>query len=194
VAFKLRMTVDKAKSMVAELVALGLVDNTEGSFAPHNWGARQYKTDVTDPTTATRSKRYRDGKRVADRDVTVSPTVTVTDTRADTEQNRTDIPKPAAKPTVVRDPVFEELRRAYPKRKGGDPGPPAAKLFLAAIKTGTDPQIIIDGAKRFAVEESQNINTPYIPQLVKWLRDKRWLDYAGGAAAAPKFDIRSSLI
>lgn len=95
-----------------------------------------------------------------------------------------------------KDERFDELRKAYPKRKGGDPGPPAAKLFLAAVKAGTDPQIIIDGAKRFAVEESQNINTPYIPQLVKWLRDKRWLDYANGTASQPAamIDIRGSLI
>lgn len=93
-----------------------------------------------------------------------------------------------------KDEHFEELRKAYPRRKGGDPGPPAAKLFLAAIKAGTDAQIIIDAAKRFAVEESQNINTPYIPQLVKWLRDKRWLDYVVGATSAPKFDIRSHLV
>jgi hypothetical protein len=86
VAFKLRMTVDKAKSIVAELVALGLIDNDDGVFAPHNWGGRQYKTDVTDPTTAIRSKRYRDKKRDVDRDGTVSPTVSVTDTRAETEQ------------------------------------------------------------------------------------------------------------
>jgi hypothetical protein len=93
-----------------------------------------------------------------------------------------------------KDERFEELRKAYPRRKGGDPGPPAAKLFLAAVKAGTDPQIIIDGAKRFAVEESQNINTPYIPQLVKWLRDKRWLDYGLSAGTQPRLDIRSSLI
>lgn len=89
---------------------------------------------------------------------------------------------------------FDELRKAYPRRKGGDPGPPAAKLFLAAVKAGTDPQIIIDGAKRFALEERQNINTPYIPQLVKWLRDRRWLDYANGAAPLPTTDIRGSLV
>lgn len=92
-----------------------------------------------------------------------------------------------------KDEKFEELRKAYPRRKGGDPGPPAAKLFLAAVKAGTDPQMIIDGAKRFAVEERQNINTPYIPQLVKWLRDKRWLDYTSNGAVQPKLDIRSNI-
>jgi hypothetical protein len=106
----------------------------------------------------------------------------------ETEKSRTLVAR------APKDEKFEELRKAYPKRKGGDPGPPAAKLFLAAVKSGTDAKIIIDGARRFAVEESQNINTPYIPQLVKWLRDKRWLDYAASATSAPKFDIRSSLI
>jgi HNH endonuclease len=92
-----------------------------------------------------------------------------------------------------KDESFLELRKVYPKRKGSDPGPPAAKLFLAAVKAGTEPQIIIEGARRFAVVESQNINTPYIPQLVKWLRDKRWLDHPSGSTAQV-IDIRSSLV
>jgi DNA-binding transcriptional ArsR family regulator len=188
IAFKLRMTPSKVAKLLSVLGECGLIDSDEDGLRPHNWNARQYKSDVADPTAASRQKAYRD--RLKNRNAAV----TNTDTRTDTEQNRTDIRKPAAKPTVERDPVFEELRKAYPRRKGGDPGPPAAKLFLAALKAGTDPQIIIDGARRFAVEESQNINTPYIPQLVKWLRDKRWLDHTGSGAAQPSFDIRSSLV
>jgi hypothetical protein len=106
----------------------------------------------------------------------------------ETEERRTLVAR------APKDEKFEELRKAYPRRKGGDPGPPAAKIFLAAVKAGTDAQIIIDGAKRFAIEEKQNINTPYIPQLVKWLRDRRWLDYAGNGAVQPRLDIRSSLV
>lgn len=118
--------------------------------------------------------------------------------KVSTDLNTEGIGKDRIRKTIVahapKDERFEELRKAYPRRKGGDPGPPAAKLFAAAVKSGTDPQIIIDGAKRFAVEESQNINTPYIPQLVKWLRDKRWLDHTGNGTAQPSFDIRSSLV
>jgi hypothetical protein len=106
----------------------------------------------------------------------------------ETEESRTLVAR------APKNDQFEELKKVYPKRKGGDPGPPAAKLFLAAVKSGTDPQIIIDGAKRFAIEERQNINTPYIPQLVKWLRDKRWLDYTGNGMTQPSFDIRSHLV
>lgn len=46
IAVKLRTSPDKARGIVAELVALGLVDNDgNGVFAPHNWNARQYKSD-----------------------------------------------------------------------------------------------------------------------------------------------------
>lgn len=188
IAFKLRMKPSKVEQLLSVLGECGLIDSDEVGLRPHNWNGRQFKSDTKDETAAERMRRYRALHR-NDRNGDGSVTVP----RTDTEQNRTDIPKPAAKPTVERDPVFEELRKAYPKRKGGDPGPPAAKLFLAAVKSGTEPQAIIDGAKRFAIEERQNIGTPYIPQLVKWLRDKRWLDYANGAAA-PTFDIRSHLV
>jgi len=74
---------------------------------------------------------------------------------------------------------FEEAWQAYPRRDGGNPKPPAAKRFLSAVKAGTDPKIIIDAMKRFAVAESRNVGTEFIPQMVKWLRDERWLDYDG---------------
>ena len=259
-AFLLRMNVKKTTAMIEALIEAGLLDKTDDSFAPHNWGGRQFLSDGS----AERVRRHREKRAAAGlesqwsapkslrkevysrdnyecvycgspdnlsldhktpesrggthdvsnlqtacmkcngekRDFTheeyvtrnVGVTLQKRPQTTETEQNRTDIPKPAAKPTVERDPVFDELRKAYPRRKGGDPGPPAAKLFLAAVKAGTDPQIIIDGAKRFAVEEHQNINTPYIPQLVKWLRDKRWLDHPPAGGAQQRLDIRSSLI
>jgi hypothetical protein len=74
---------------------------------------------------------------------------------------------------------FEEAWQAYPRRLGGTPKPPAAKRFLSAVKAGTDPQIIIDAMKRFAVAESHNVGTVFIPQMIKWLNHERWLDYDG---------------
>jgi hypothetical protein len=88
---------------------------------------------------------------------------------------------------------FEEAWQAYPRREGGNPKHPAAKLFLAAVKAGEEPQAIIDGAKRFAIAESRNVGTTYIPQMVKWLRDRRWLDY-GATAEVLKFDVRRHLV
>lgn len=88
---------------------------------------------------------------------------------------------------------FEEAWQAYPKRDGGNPKSPAAKRFLSAVKAGDDPQSIIGGIRRFAVAERRNVGTPFIPQMVKWLNDRRWIDY-GPDCSIVKFDIRGSII
>jgi len=62
-AFTLRMTEVKAAGILAKLHALNLLDTTEKSFKPHNWDGRQYKTDHTDNTNATRQKRHREKQR-----------------------------------------------------------------------------------------------------------------------------------
>jgi hypothetical protein len=85
-----------------------------------------------------------------------------------------------------RDDEFEEFWENYPKRDGANPKEPAAKLFRSAVKSGTDPQQIIAGIKRCRAVEAGKIGTPYIPQAVKWLRDKRWNDYLAEAVTAEK--------
>jgi len=80
------------------------------------------------------------------------------------------------KPTRT-DEKFEEFWKSLPKRDGANPKEPARKLFEAAVKSGEDPEAIIAGARQCALAESKNAGTPYIPQAVKWLRDKRWRDY-----------------
>lgn len=88
VAITLRLVPHRAAAVLAELCAAGLLDkNDDGTFIPHNWDGRQYKSDVTDPTAAQRMKRYRDNRR-NDRNatVTVIRPDTDTDTEAETEQ------------------------------------------------------------------------------------------------------------
>ena len=80
------------------------------------------------------------------------------------------------KPTRT-DEKFEEFWKSLPKREGANPKEPARKLFEAAVKSGEAPEAIIAGARQCARAESKNAGTPYIPQAVKWLRDKRWRDY-----------------
>ena len=94
-----------------------------------------------------------------------------------------------------RTPIMakKEAWQAYPRRDGGNPKSPAAKLFLAAVKAGTDPKMIIDAAARFAIAEQRNVGTPFIPQMVKWMRDRRWLDYGPGTSATI-INIRGSFI
>lgn len=81
------------------------------------------------------------------------------------------------KATRPSDNQFEEFWKAYPRRQGANPKSPARKLFDTAVKQGATPSEIIEGARRCAAADSEKIGTPYIPQAVKWLRDKRWQDY-----------------
>ena len=92
------------------------------------------------------------------------------------ENKKEKDPCAVVKPTRT-DEKFEEFWKSLPKRDGANPKEPARKLFEAAVKSGEDPEAIIAGARQCARAESKNAGTPYIPQAVKWLRDKRWRDY-----------------
>lgn len=80
--------------------------------------------------------------------------------------------------------AFDLFWDAYPIRKGDRAKQPAKALFEKLTKT-TPADQIIQAAKRYAAEESTSINTPYIMQAQRWLRNKRWLDY-------PELQLNSS--
>jgi DNA-binding MarR family transcriptional regulator len=82
----------------------------------------------------------------------------------------------ATRPRVSEN-KFEEFWRAYPKRKGDNPKNPARKQFFALVKQGVDPDAIIRGIKRACERNREKIGTEFIPQAIKWLRDRRWEDY-----------------
>jgi hypothetical protein len=63
IAFMLRLAEDKVAALLGELHQKGLLDAATGSYTPHNWAVRQFKSDVTDPTAAIRNQRYREKKR-----------------------------------------------------------------------------------------------------------------------------------
>ena len=193
VAFKLRMTIDRAKAIVAELVALGLVDMDDvGTAAPHNWNARQYKSDVS----TERVKRFRNAERNVSETPNETPPETEQIQRTESEKKDSCAVAPATRPKVGEE--FEEFWKAYPKREGANPKAPARKSFLAALKAGTEASEIVAGARACAARDRDKIGTPFIPQAVKWLRDRRWEDYAatgppvaGGAPQPPRPDLPS---
>lgn len=75
----------------------------------------------------------------------------------------------------VREPDgFEDFWKAYPKRDGANPKTPAREQFIRAIRSGASPEEIIHGIRRFAERERKNVGTQFIPQAVKWLRNKCW--------------------
>lgn len=59
IAVKLRMSVAKAEAVIETLRQRGLIDPTEAGLQPHNWGGRQFKSDVS----TERVKRFREHRR-----------------------------------------------------------------------------------------------------------------------------------
>lgn len=109
IAFELRMSEHSAAAALAGLAAKGLIDTrADGRFEPHNWGGRQFQSDVTDPTNAERQRRYRNARK------TVTPTVTVKrpDTEAETDTEKHSEAKEASAATAavpdIAEPVDED--------------------------------------------------------------------------------------
>jgi hypothetical protein len=79
---------------------------------------------------------------------------------------------------------FDEFWKCYPRRDGPNPSKPAEAKFNALVKTGVDPQMLIDEVKKFAAAEKSrgSVGTRFIPQATKWLNEQRWADHAAVAA------------
>ncbi len=64
IALRLRERPSKVAAWISELVSVGLFDKKEdGTFAPHNWNRRQYKTDASDQSNAQRQREFRARQR-----------------------------------------------------------------------------------------------------------------------------------
>lgn len=190
VAFRLHVTEHKAAEIITALVAAGLIDRREDqTFEPHNWEGRQYKSDVTDPTAAERMKRYRKNRNaVTEKTVTATPP-RVQNAEAETEQIKDSSLRSLDR---KRDP-FDEFWEIYPKRDGTNPRHPARKRFIAALKSGIEPDTIISGARTFAAEckERGHVGTPYVAQATTWLNQRRWGDVPteGAPTTGPPSDL-----
>ena len=92
-----------------------------------------------------------------------------------------------------KEEAFEEFWKSYPRRLGANPKSPAQKVFDGLVRSGVDPQAIIAGAKACATQDRDKIGTPYIPQAVKWLRDRRWEDYAkdNSDGVPPSYEVQA---
>lgn len=72
---------------------------------------------------------------------------------------------------------FDRFWEVYPPRKGDRGKTPARVLFEKAVKSGVSAEDIIHAATQYAKAEKENLNTPFIMQAQRWLRNKRWEDY-----------------
>lgn len=83
IAFKLRTSEAKVRTILSDLTSAGLIDADETGSRPHNWRARQFISD-RDPTATERQRRKRDKDKGVTRDTSV------TSRPPETEQNRAD--------------------------------------------------------------------------------------------------------
>lgn len=96
VAFKLRMKPDRAAAVLADLTAARILDKIDGTFRPHDWDERQFKSD----SSTERVKRYR--KRTETKNETFHPPFQKQDQITDTEtDNRVGKRASALAPPII---------------------------------------------------------------------------------------------
>lgn len=172
VAFKLHTTPEKAKAIVAELVALGLVDLDEtGNAAPHNWGRRQFQSD----SSTERVKRFRKQDGNVTPSVSVTPPETerqITETDSDTEKEG----KEATRARALAFP-FDPFWQKFPNKVGKQA---AEKAFDRVRKKGAVTfENLMAGLDRYLVKTDDR---PWCNPAT-WLNEGRWDDQP---AAAPR--------
>ena len=105
-AFLLRMTDQRAASLVAELLRAGLLDKVDGGFVPHNWEGRQYKSDGS----TERVKRFRERQRNVSGNVSSAVSETGPEAEAEQKQKQKQSRADEAPRAVQVDLVEEALR------------------------------------------------------------------------------------
>ncbi|SEN67354.1 hypothetical protein [Bradyrhizobium sp. OK095] len=98
------------------------------------------------------------------------------------EETETESLSGASAPRPKAASRFEEFWKAYPRRKGDNPRKTAEGKFNALVKTGLDPQMLIDAIKQYAADKADKIGTEFIPMASTWLNQQRWTDHAAVAA------------
>jgi hypothetical protein len=98
------------------------------------------------------------------------------------EEKETDS-RSVAKATRPNASRFEEFWQAYPRRDGPNPRKDAEQRFNSLVKSGVDPQMMIDAVRELCEAERKrgNIGTRFIPQAKTWLNQQRWSDHAAVA-------------
>jgi hypothetical protein len=75
--------------------------------------------------------------------------------------------------------TFFDFWLVYPKRKGSNPKAAARTKWDAAIKSGTNPEVIVNAAHAYRAEvmAENHLGTEFVCHARTWLNQKRYLDY-----------------
>ena len=98
------------------------------------------------------------------------------------------VSKPAAKTQPGSSDDFENLKKAFPKRKGNYGWKAAERKFNSLVKTGVDPAVIIAAARRLGEDLRSRVGTEFIPMPASWLNSEDFVE-----SAVSSFDDRPEL-
>jgi hypothetical protein len=140
IALVLRMKAAKVAEWLTVLTAGGLLDcNADGTFTPHNWNARQFKSDVSNE----RVKRYRERKCNVTSGVTVTPPETDTE-QIQKQKDSEPIGSGADAPIDHRRRLFDEGLSKLARMTGK--GPDAVRSFVGkCLKAASDDAVTVLG-------------------------------------------------
>jgi hypothetical protein len=84
--------------------------------------------------------------------------------------------------------LFERFFGIFPSRgEWPNPQKPARAEFEAALEAGADPETIIAGAERYAAHVAkERLDSRYVKQAWRWLKDQEWTDRPRPVEASPK--------
>jgi hypothetical protein len=139
VSFSLRVSEAEAGRIVDGLISSELIDDIDGRFCPHNWDARQFKSDVSNE----RVKRHRQRKCNVTAAVTVTPPET--EQIQNTEQKDSEANASGAEaPIDHRQRLFRDGLQTLAKLTGK--GPDACRSFVGkCLSAANDDAIVVLG-------------------------------------------------
>lgn len=187
---------NKARVLLRELIAAGKISTTPDGHltntrvtrevdARETLGTRRSHAGQTGGIRSGDSRRNALKSHVTDEAIASAPSKQNPPIREEERREEETHSRRVAKATPPTNDKFEEFWREYPRRDGENPKAPARKVFEALVKSGTDPTVILAGIRCAKTAHRDRIGTPYIPQAVKWLRDRRFDDYAGQNGQLP---------
>jgi hypothetical protein len=72
--------------------------------------------------------------------------------------------------------LFTEFWGIFPKRIGSNPKWMAEQKFGTLVKSGVNPETIIEGARQFAAQcRGNGTKGRFVPMVTTWLNQRRWL-------------------
>lgn len=113
--------------------------------------------------------------------------------------SRSVVDRPARKRLLKEHPRFAEFWQECPRRDGANPRKTACSRFSSLVKTGVDPQFLIDEAVRWRKGEEGRgkIGTQFVARVITWLNEDRWSDHAAvfalQALAPTEFTIEDAV-